>query len=82
MRARKSAGLVIGGGRKEREAFAGWSGFAVTLKIQSENSWGGRGSVREAGRERVEGLKAARIGLTFRAFRASRRVDTHNRLEN
>lgn len=37
-----------------------WGGIAVTLKIQSENS-----GVREPlARGRVEGLKAARIGLT------------------
>lgn len=47
---------------EEREARTGesGSGFAVTLKIQSENS----GCYGNHPRELVEGLKAARIGLT------------------
>lgn len=47
------------------------TGFAVTLKIQSENS-----GVREPlARGRVEGLKAARIGLTSCPERCRRRMD-------
>lgn len=45
---------------EEREDSGSWSGFAVTLKIQSENS----DVCETAARERVEGLKAAQIGLT------------------
>jgi len=73
--------LPIDGGKKERNGILGQAtgaGFAVTLKIQSENS-----GVREPlARGRVEGLKAVRIGLTSCPECCGRRMDIQQSVLN
>lgn len=76
-----SMNLRIDGRRKGRNGIPGQAtgaGFAVTLKIQSENS-----AVREPlARGRVEGLKAARIGLTSCPECCGHRIDIQQSVLN